>query len=322
VAEHEADGNEGVDETDVDASMGASAKDGSGADSSGASGVDREAAGDRGGSGDVAADAEVSAGSPDAAKSSGPAGSPGATGATGERGAADVDGREPDAGAGGGADGDGAKVTGPQGAAEAVAAEGAAPGADGDAVDTPEFDEEAAWAAIVAGYGEEPPDPPGTKPFKRIEDLALLEPPDLNDDAPPGGEDAAEADRDPGKPKSGPAAGRPLGGSVIFAPGLGGPRDFTSPEPSEDDFDAEDEGHFVPPEPPPLPGADVTAKFAWLAVIGGPVLLFLAVVLNWDMTWWLTTLGVGGFVGGFVTLVVRMRTDDEDDEDPGRGAVV
>ena len=24
------------------------------------------------------------------------------------------------------------------------------------------FDEEAAWAAIVAGYGEEPPDPPGS----------------------------------------------------------------------------------------------------------------------------------------------------------------
>src|SRR5256885_963045 len=35
------------------------------------------------------------------------------------------------------------------------------------------LDEEAAWAAIVAGYGEEPPDPPGTKPFKPIEDLAL-----------------------------------------------------------------------------------------------------------------------------------------------------
>ena len=37
------------------------------------------------------------------------------------------------------------------------------------------FDEEAAWAAIVAGYGEEPKDPPGTKPFKSDEDLALLD---------------------------------------------------------------------------------------------------------------------------------------------------
>jgi hypothetical protein len=45
------------------------------------------------------------------------------------------------------------------------------------------------------------------------------------------------------------------------------------------------------------------------------------VLLGWDMTWWLATLGIGGFLGGFATLVMRMRTDDEDD-DPGRGAVV
>ncbi|EPD58094.1 MULTISPECIES: hypothetical protein [Streptomyces] len=172
------------------------------------------------------------------------------------------------------------------------------------------FDEDAAWAAIVAGYGDEPKDPPGSKPFKPVEDLALLEtePNDTNDG--PKGE-TPEKDR--------PA--RPLGGSVSFAPGVG-PRDYAAAEPSEDDFDEDDEGHFVPPEPPPLPAADTTAKFAWLGVIGGPILLLLAVVLGWDMTWWLATLSIGGFVGGFATLVVRMRTDDEDDDDPGRGAVV
>lgn len=51
------------------------------------------------------------------------------------------------------------------------------------------------------------------------------------------------------------------------------------------------------------------------------MLLLLAVLLGWEMTWWLTTLCIGGFLGGFATLVMRMRTDDEDD-DPGRGAVV
>ncbi|MFA3874364.1 hypothetical protein ABS735_11850 [Streptomyces sp. MMCC 100] len=167
------------------------------------------------------------------------------------------------------------------------------------------FDEDAAWDAIVAGYGEEPPDPPGAKPFKSVEDLALLEP-EVNDEKP-------AADR--------PASDRPLGSSVAFAPGIG-PRDHTPAEPSDDDFDADDEGHFVPPEPPPLPDADPTAKFAWLGVLGGPVLLLLAVVLGWDMTWWLTTLSIGGFLGGFATLVMRMRTGDEDDDDPGRGAVV
>ncbi|MBC9728614.1 hypothetical protein [Streptomyces sp. TRM68367] len=187
------------------------------------------------------------------------------------------------------------------------------------------IDEDAAWAAIVAGYGDEPPDPPGAKPFKSVEDLARLES-GTNDDP---GERADRADGTEGvdkpadarKAESKDEPPRPLGGSVSFAPGVG-PRDYSAPEPSEEDFDEDDEGHFVPPEPPPLPEADVTAKFAWLGVLGGPVLLLLAVLLGWEMTWWLATLGIGGFVGGFVTLVMRMRTDDEDDDDPGRGAVV
>ncbi|MFF9812715.1 hypothetical protein [Streptomyces sp. NPDC014006] len=168
------------------------------------------------------------------------------------------------------------------------------------------FDEEAAWKAIVAAYGEEPPDPPGSRPFRSVEDLALPEP--ARDDEP-------EEQRKPAKPA------RPLGSSISFAPGLG-PRDHSVPEPSDDDFDEDDDGHFVPPEPPPLPDADATAKFAWLGVVGGPLLLLLAVLLRWDMTWWLTTLSVGGFLGGCATLVMRMRTDEDDDGDPGRGAVV
>ncbi|MEU1176250.1 hypothetical protein ABZ464_01130 [Streptomyces sp. NPDC005820] len=180
------------------------------------------------------------------------------------------------------------------------------------------FDEDAAWAAIVAGYGDEPPDPPGAKPFKSIEDLALLESRtnEANDTS-----DTSEGEpRDSGDEQE-PKPAKPLGSSISFAPGVG-PRDYSAPEPAEEDVDDEDEGHFVPPEPPPLPAADTTAKFAWLGVIGGPVLLLLAVLLGWDMTWWLTTVCVGGFLGGFATLVVRMRPDDEDDQDPGRGAVV
>ncbi|MFJ1645267.1 hypothetical protein [Streptomyces sp. NPDC088258] len=224
------------------------------------------------------------------------------------------------------------------------------------------IDEEAAWAAIVAGYGEEPADPPGAKPFKSVEDLALLEG-DRNGGTGPGDErDAAAAEKTPGKdpakdlikgrekapgrpappdgertPDSGtdssggdedtdatgPDAPKPaLGGSVVFAPGVGGPRDYRLAEPGDDDFDEDDEGHFVPPEPPPLPESDVTSRFAWLAVVGGPVLMLVAVLLQWEMTWWLTTLCIGGFLGGFATLVARMNGDDEESDDPGRGAVV
>ncbi|MEV2196001.1 hypothetical protein AB0I02_34255 [Streptomyces phaeochromogenes] len=204
----------------------------------------------------------------------------------------------------------------------------------------PSFDEAAAWEAIVAGYGDEPPDPPGAKPFKSIEDLALLEP-ETNDSGDTdtksarstkgpkdakGSTDTTEA-TEPASEEDETSAetGKPLGSSVAFAPGVSGPRDYSMPEPVEEDLDEDDEdgeGHFVPPEPPPLPAADATARFAWLAVIGGPLLLLLAVLLGWNMTWWLATIGIGGFLGGFATLVGRMRGDDEDEDDPGRGAVV
>ncbi|MDW4906808.1 hypothetical protein RB628_16030 [Streptomyces sp. ADMS] len=184
------------------------------------------------------------------------------------------------------------------------------------------FDEAAAWAAIVDAYGDEPPDPPGAKPFKSVEDLALLES-DTNDDAGDAGEPDPKGNADK-VAKGDEQPVKPLGSSVAFAPGVGGsgPRDYSAPGASEDDFDDDDEGHFVPPEPPPLPAADTTARFAWLAVLGGPLLLLLAVLLGWDMTWWLTTLGIGGFLGGFATLVMRMKGDEDDEEDPGRGAVV
>ncbi|MFE7709795.1 hypothetical protein ACFU6I_29305 [Streptomyces sp. NPDC057486] len=184
-----------------------------------------------------------------------------------------------------------------------------APHVPGDPGQGDALDEDAAWEAIVAGYGEEPPDPPGAKPFKSIDDLALLEDGERN---------VLEPDK--GIKKKPPE--KPLGSSVVFAPGVGGPRDYELAEPTDDDADDSDEGHFVPPEPPPLPEADVTAKFAWLAVVGGPVLMLLAVLLQWEMTWWLTTVCIGGFLGGFVALVARMQHDDEDDDDPGRGAVV
>ncbi|MEU9863214.1 hypothetical protein AB0D99_20315 [Streptomyces sp. NPDC047971] len=195
------------------------------------------------------------------------------------------------------------------------------------------IDEEAAWAAIVAGYGEEPVDPPGSKPFRPVEDLELPEPVEGGDGGDDDGEDDEEEedgedgeDEDPRKPV--------LGGSVVFAPGVsvgGGPRDYELADPDAETGGKpsgtkgeDDEGHFVPPEPPPLPEADTTTKFAWLGVVGGPVLMLLTVLLSWDMTWWLTTLCVGGFLGGFATLVARMKHDDDDDgfDDPGRGAVV
>ncbi|WP_030992388.1 hypothetical protein [Streptomyces sp. NRRL S-1813] len=171
------------------------------------------------------------------------------------------------------------------------------------------LDEEAAWAEIVAGYGDQPSFAAGDGDGK---------------DEPAGSDGKKDTEQDKaGDSTAGDSKDEPArpGSFVVFAPGVG-PRNWTAAEASDDDFDQTDEGHFTPPEPPPLPEADVTAKFAWLAVIGGPMLLVAMVLLQQPVTWWITVLGIGGFLGGFATLVARMKKDDEDDDLPGSGAVV
>jgi hypothetical protein len=215
-------------------------------------------------------------------------------------------------------------------------------------------DDDAAFAAIVAAYGEEPPDPPGAEQWPVAENLTERwgregsrpddQPNELDDrrsdrfegrfedgsdpdaaDDRPGGAAAADGLTKTDKPDTGnkdDKGDKPVGSFIVYAPGVG-PRDWDAEDPAESDFDETDEGHFVPPEPPPLPQSDPTSRFAWLGVLGGPLLLLAVVLFKVEMTWWIATLGVGGFLGGFVTLVLRMKdTDDEEDEDPGRGAVV
>ncbi|MFI0904912.1 hypothetical protein ACH4TE_15405 [Streptomyces sioyaensis] len=200
------------------------------------------------------------------------------------------------------------------------------------------LDEEAAWAEIVAGYGEQPAFPTGDgPPPSPAEDgdsdsdgkgkTAAKDESGAEDETGASEDEAAAGGTGTGA-VSGPGSGDPLTGSsrpgsfVVYAPGVG-PRDWSAAKASDDDFDDSDEGHFTPPEPPPLPQADVTAKFAWIAVIGGPLLLVAMVLLQQPVTWWITVLGIGGFLGGFATLVARMKNDDEDDDDlPGSGAVV
>jgi hypothetical protein len=80
----------------------------------------------------------------------------------------------------------------------------------------------------------------------------------------------------------------------------------------------EDEDHFVPPPPPPLPKADPMTRFAWIALLGGPVYLVLSVFLGWAVPSWAAFAAVAAFIGGFVALVLRMGDDPPDDD----GAVV
>ncbi|GAA2108655.1 hypothetical protein GCM10009759_48700 [Kitasatospora saccharophila] len=149
------------------------------------------------------------------------------------------------------------------------------------------------------------------------------DPVDLTDPAWPEVENLrAQHERERGPERRGPTAPTTSNGGLgdftprpVPRPG-DGPRDYS---PAEDP----DEGHFVPPEPPPLPPADTTAKFAWLAVLGGPALLLFDAVVWHEVSGWPAWVGLLSFLGGFGTLVARMKDRDEDEpEDPNGGAVV
>ncbi|EST34569.1 hypothetical protein N566_18340 [Streptomycetaceae bacterium MP113-05] len=179
-------------------------------------------------------------------------------------------------------------------------------------------DEEAAWAQIVAAYD-------GAS-YDRTEAVR----PEADGDVDPADPDrtGADADGTDASPDAdGTDAGHPAGSSrsedrepsrsfTVYAAGIG-PRDWRGPD------EVDDDDHFTPPEPPPLPETDPATTFAWIAAIGGPLLLIGAVMFDVYLSWWIVTLGVGGFLGGFATLLTRLRDDhDEDLDDPGNGAVV
>jgi hypothetical protein len=79
--------------------------------------------------------------------------------------------------------------------------------------------------------------------------------------------------------------------------------------------------HFVPPEPPRGPKLDWISRAAWLGLLGGPVLLILAALLDFG-TGRITTVAVVGFIAGFLTLVIRMKDRLPPDDTPDDGAVV
>jgi hypothetical protein len=91
------------------------------------------------------------------------------------------------------------------------------------------------------------------------------------------------------------------------------------PTPAEE----EDEGHFVPPEPPPLPTLDPVTKGAWAALFGGPGYLMIATALHWSVPGYAAFFAVAAFVTGFALLVIRMNDPGPGGPDDGDdGAVV
>ena len=78
-----------------------------------------------------------------------------------------------------------------------------------------------------------------------------------------------------------------------------------------------DGGHYVPPDPDPLPETTPLNRLAWAAVLGGPLLLLLAATLWRDMPQWLVGAVVVAVIAGFVRLVWLLPRSGEGREDDG-----
>jgi hypothetical protein len=161
------------------------------------------------------------------------------------------------------------------------------------------FDEDAAWAAIVANYGARPEMGPE-----------------------PSADDPADGDR-PGDQSGSDRSAEDRPGlfdrSYLDA-------QLARAERQQPELDTpatwDDEGHFVPPTPPPLPTLDPRRKAAWIGLFGSPALMLIGIVLGWTFPAWLGFLLVGAFVGGFGYLVATMPRGGHDDWSGDDGAVV
>ncbi len=80
--------------------------------------------------------------------------------------------------------------------------------------------------------------------------------------------------------------------------------------------------HYVPPEPAPAPKLDWISRLAWSGLIGGPVVLVLAAVLDIGRGGKLLAFALFAFVAGFLTLIIRMKDRPPIDDTPDDGAVV
>lgn len=149
----------------------------------------------------------------------------------------------------------------------------------------PERDEDAIFAEIVAGFGETPTD---------------ISWPDEENLGPA----ASEDDRQD-------STGRlPTARVVYYSEGVEKEEDDEFPEPDE-------EGHYEPPPPPPLPTGDPASRLAWLCLVGGPLYILATVVFRWQAPGWAAFLAIAAFIGGFVTLVLRMGDEPRDGDDDG-----
>jgi hypothetical protein len=109
------------------------------------------------------------------------------------------------------------------------------------------------------------------------------------------------------KERLAPAAGNPAAGEAPdTAPG---PRDYEADD---------DDGAFVPEEPPSLVGADPMTVLAWIGAVGGPIALVLSAMF-WRSAPMLAIVGmVTAFAASVVFLIMKLPGEKDEHDDGAR----
>ncbi len=171
----------------------------------------------------------------------------------------------------------------------------AAPHAGPDAGSAPAGppDDDAAWASIVANFG----------------DRATLDEPGPT--RPPGSEQHP-AGTDPARLRR---LFEPFDRPAPRAGEVGDP----TPRPGDPDADLAKapDAPFVPPPPPPMPPTTADRRAAWAGVIGAPAVLLVSLLLGLALPTFVALALVAAFIAGFVYLVWKMPREPRDPYDDG-----
>jgi hypothetical protein len=112
------------------------------------------------------------------------------------------------------------------------------------------------------------------------------------------------------KERLAPAPGQPAAGSNEIPDTAPGPRDYET--------DEDDDGAFVPEEPPSLAGADPMTVLAWIGAVGGPIALVLSAMF-WRSAPLVAILGmVGAFAAAVVFLIMKLPGEKDEHDDGAR----
>nr|WP_256336552.1 hypothetical protein [Arthrobacter sp. ov407] len=110
------------------------------------------------------------------------------------------------------------------------------------------------------------------------------------------------------KERLAPAPGQPAAGSNEIPDTTPGPRDY----------EPDDDGAFVPEEPPSLAGADPMTVLAWIGAVGGPIALVLSAMF-WRSAPLLAILGmVAAFAVAVVFLIMKLPGEKDEHDDGAR----